>query len=117
MDLRTVTLPLYEAKRWMKFLGGALVGIGVFYALTIVGLLIAWLFLWLGMLLRQASSQIDSAFPQGEEVPLSIAFEKLRRFFVVSGIAMLVYLIGLALSIVVAIVAALLSAFGVIDAT
>lgn len=44
MDLRTITRPLYEAKTWIKFLGGALVGIGVFYALTIVGLVIAWLF-------------------------------------------------------------------------
>ena len=109
MDLRTVTLPLYEAKRWMKFLGGALVGIGVFYALTIVGLLIAWLFLWLGMLLWQAASQIDRAFPQGEEVPLSIAFEKLRRFFVVSGISMLVYLVVVVLSIVAAGVAGVLA--------
>lgn len=113
MDLRTVTLPLYEAKRSMKFLGGALVGIGVFYALTIVGLLIAWLFLWLGALLWQAGSQIDSAFPQGDEVPLSIAFEKLRRFFVISGIAMLVYLVVAVLGIVVAGVLALLRLFAI----
>ena len=116
MDLRTVTLPLYEAKKWMKLLGGALVGIGILNALTIVGLFIAWLFLWLGMLLWQAASQIDSAFPQGKEIPLSIAFEKLRRFFVVSGIAVLVHLIVVVLVVVTAGVVGLLGLIGVIDA-
>lgn len=109
MDLRAVTLPLYEAKKWIKFIGGALVGIGIFYALTIVGLLVAWLFLWLGALLWQAGSQIDSAFSQDEEVLLSVAFQKLRRFFVVAGIAMLVYLIVIAVGLVVGGVLALFS--------
>ena len=102
MDLRTVALPLYHAKPWIKFLGGVLFAIGVLYALTIVGLLVAWLFLWLGVLLWQAGSEIDRAFPQGEEVPLSIAFGKLRRFFVVAGIATLVYLVVMAVGLAVA---------------
>ena len=101
MDLRTITLPLYEAKRWIKFLGGVLVGVGVVYAVTIVGLVFAWLFVWLGVLLWQAGCEIDRAFPQGEEVPLSIAFGKLRRFFVVAGIATLVYLVVMALGLAV----------------
>ena len=112
MDLHTVALPLYEAKGWMKFLGAALVGIGVFYALTIVGLVIAWLFLWLGALLWQAGSQVDSAFAQGEEIPLAVTFQKLRRFFVVAGIAMLVYLIVAVLVLVAAGALAILGAWG-----
>ena len=108
MDLRTIALPLYEAKPWIKFLGGVLVGVGVVYAVTIVGLLFAWLFVWLGVLLWQAGSEIDRAFRQGEEVPLSIAFGKLRRFFVVAGIATLVYLVVMALGLAVVGVLALL---------
>ena len=101
MDLRTIILPLYEAKGWMKFLGGALVGIGIFYALTIVGLLIAWLLIWLGALLWQAGSRIDRAFANGEEAPISMAFGKLRRFFVVAGIAMAIYLVVAVLALAV----------------
>ena len=108
MDLRTIILPLYEAKGWMKFLGGALVGIGIFYALTIFGLLIAWLFIWLGALLWQAGSRIDRAFANGEEAPISMAFGKLRRFFVVSGIAMAIYLVVAVLALAVVGVLALL---------
>ena len=108
MDLRTITRPLYEAKTWIKFLGGALVGIGVFYALTIVGLIIAWLFLWLGALLWQAGSQIDRAFSQDDELLLAGAFQKLQRFFVVGGGAMLIYLIVVAVMLVVGGVLALL---------
>lgn len=101
MDLHTIALPLYEAKRWIKFLGGVLFALGVAYALTIVGLVVAWLLLWLGVLLWQAGTEIDRAFPAGEEVPLAMAFVKLRRFFVVAGIATLVYLVVMAVGAVV----------------
>lgn len=108
MDLRTVTLPLNDAKPWIKFLGGVLFAVGVIYALTIVGLLVAWLFLWLGALLWQAGREIDRAFPQGDEVPLAIAFQKLRRFFVVAGVATLVYVVLMVLGGAVMLVVALL---------
>lgn len=100
MDLLTATLPLYEAKRWIKFLGGTFVGFSIFYALTIVGLLIAWLFLWLGVLLWQAGSQIDTAFAKAEEFPIPIAFQKLRRFFVIAGVTTLIYLTAIAAALV-----------------
>ena len=108
MDLRTITLPLYEAKRWIKFLGGVLFALGVAYALTILGLVVAWLLLWLGVLLWQAGTEIDRAFPVGEEVPLAMAFVKLRRFFVVAGIATLVYLVVMAVGAVVMLVLAMI---------
>ena len=114
MDLRTITLPLYEAKRWIKFLGGVLFALGVAYALTIVGLVVAWLLLWLGVLLWQAGAELDRAFPaapggaEAEEVLLAMAFVKLRRFFVVAGIATLVYLVVMAVGAVAMLVLALL---------
>lgn len=117
MDLHTIALPLYEAKRWIKFLGGVLFALGVAYALTIVGLVVAWLLLWLGVLLWQAGVEIGRAFPGGpsgpggaeaEEVPLAIAIQKLRRFFVVAGIATLVYLVAMAVGAVTMLVLALL---------
>ena len=108
MDLHTIALPLYEAKRWIKFLGGVLFALGVAYALTIVGLVVAWVLLWLGVLLWQAGTELDRAFPGGQEVPLAIALQKLRRFFVVAGIATLVYLVVMAVGAVVMLVLALL---------
>ena len=114
MDLHTITLPLYEAKRWIKFLGGVLFALGVAYALTIVGLVVAWLLLWLGVLLWQVGAELDRAFPaapggaEAEEVPLAMAFVKLRRFFVVAGIATLVYLVVMAVGAVTMLVLALL---------
>ena len=107
MDLRTVALPLYEAKGWIKLLGGALVALGILYALSIFGLPIAWLFLWLGVLLLRAARQIDGAFSQGQDIPLSVAFQKLRRFFMIASVGMLVYVILVAVVLVVWVVALL----------
>ena len=107
MDLRTVALPLYEAKGWIKLLGGTLVALGILYALSILGLPIAWLFLWLGILLWQAAGQIDSAFSQGPEIPLSVAFQKLRRFFMIASAGLLVYAILVTVALVLWVVAAL----------
>ena len=66
------------------------------------------------MLLWQAGTELDRVFPgapgsaEAEEVPLAIAIQKLRRFFVVGGIATLVYLVVMAVGAVVMLVLALL---------
>ncbi len=49
-----------QSKGWLKFLGVLSIIGGVLSALTIVGILVAWLPIWMGVLLFQAGSQADA---------------------------------------------------------
>ena len=92
MDLRLLALPLYEARGWMKLLGVVMVIAGVLTALTIVGLIVAWLPIWLGVLLFQAAGRIEVAFATADEMSLRESLAKLKTFFVIQGVLLLIYL-------------------------
>ena len=94
MDLRLVALPLYEARGWMKLLGVVMVFTGILTALFIVGILIAWLPIWLGVVLFQAAGRIDSAFTTENEALLRESLAKLKTYFVIQGVLLLIYLIA-----------------------
>ena len=92
MDLKQVALPLYEARGWMKLLGVVMVITGVLTALTIVGIIIAWLPIWLGVLLFQAAGRIETAFATEDEMSLRESLAKLKTFFVIQGVLLLIYI-------------------------
>lgn len=92
MDLKLVALPLYEARGWMKLLGVVMVITGILTALSIVGIIIAWLPIWLGVVLFQAASRIDSAFVTQDEALLRESLAKLKTYFVIQGVLLLIYL-------------------------
>ena len=93
MEIKTVGLPLYLARRWMKCLGVVLIASGVVYALTIVGLLVAWLPIWLGVLLFQAANHANAGYTGQNEQSLTTALWKLKTFFLVAGVVALIYVV------------------------
>lgn len=90
--------PIYNSKGWIKFLGILMLVYGIFMALSIVGLLIAWLPIWIGILLIQASSRIDQASKIGSKEALLNAQKSLSTYFTVYGV---MALIGIIISVVV----------------
>ena len=105
MDAKAVGLPLYLGKRWMKFLGVVLIGIGVLYGLSIIGLIVAWLPVWLGILLFQAANHAEAGYVGDDQRSVLAAQWKVRKFFVVAGVSMLVYLVLMAVVGIVVILA------------
>jgi len=74
---------------WIKFLGIAAIIAGGFYALSIVGIIVAWLPIWIGIiLLRIANSSREVA--DGKVDSLGSMFDSLKTFFVLSGVLALV---------------------------
>ena len=67
---------------WLRFLGLVSVVSGALSALTIVGLIFAWLPIWLGVLLFQA----------GDPAALTQLLEKLKLYFILSATAIIVSL-------------------------
>ena len=65
---------------------------GILTAITIVGIIIAWLPIWLGVLLFQAAGRIDTAFATEDEMSLRESLAKLKTFFVIQGVLLLIYI-------------------------
>ena len=93
MEMKDVALPLYQARGWIRFLGVMMIIVGALYAVTIIGLLFAWLPIWLGVLLFQASSRIEYAYEGGGAVSFMESLQKLKTYFIINGVVVLISLI------------------------
>ncbi len=91
--VRDLSMPLAAGKGWMKFLGIMYIIQGVFTALSIVGIIIAWLPIWLGVLLNQSAGAIERAQVSGDEAAMRVCMDKLRTFFAIQGVLMLIGII------------------------
>lgn len=97
MMIRELIQPLKNATGWIKFLGVLLIIYGVISALTIVGILIAWLPIWLGVLLVRAAKNTNTAYYQGDKRSVLVALNNVGSFFTVYGV---LALIGIIFSVV-----------------
>lgn len=60
--------PLYAAKGWIMILGVAMIVMGGLQCLSIIGIAVGWLPIWLGILLCQASKSLTLAVER--EIPI-----------------------------------------------
>lgn len=95
--VKDICLPLFNAKFWMKLMGVVMIIYGVLIALSIIGLLIAWLPIWIGVLLFQAANGIDAGYVQGDQEAAIRGMEKLKLYFIINGVLLL---IGIAFAVI-----------------
>lgn len=96
-SVRDIALPLYNAKFWMQLMGVVMIIYGAIIAITIVGLIIAWLPIWVGVLLFQSASAINVAYNTDDRDAAIRSMEKLKMYFIINGVLML---IGIVLGVV-----------------
>jgi len=101
--VREVSLPLFSSKGWIKFLGILMIIYGVFIAMTLVGIIIAWLPIWLGVLLNQTANRIEQAQASGDVMAMVRAQNSLSTYFTVYGVLALIGIIGAIIGIIVVI--------------
>ena len=95
--VRNISLPIHESKGWLKFLGVISIVSGVLTALSLVGIIVAWLPIWMGFLLYQGGSLVEQAYVGGDPEALTASLGKLRTYFTVTGVLALVGFIGIGL--------------------
>ena len=83
----------------MKLLGVILIINGIAAVFTLVGILICWLPIWLGILLFKSANLIESAQLNGDKPMLLESLRKIKTYFVINGVLMLIMLIIIAITI------------------
>lgn len=99
--LTEISKPLYVSKGWIKFVGVMLIIQGILTALTVFGIIICWIPIWLGVLLFQSSGKIELAYKQGDKTNLIESLSKLKTYFTVTGVLYLITLIGTLVALIV----------------
>ncbi len=84
--VQEMSIPIYQARGWLKFLGILSIISGVGTALSIAGIIIAWLPIWMGVLMFQAGSSIDSAGQFGDRFAFLRSMGSLKTYFVLQGV-------------------------------
>ena len=91
--VREVSIPLYQCKGWMKLVGVIFIISGVLNALSIIGIIIAWLPIWQGVLLLQSAGAIDQAYLSGNRNAMTRSLSKLKTYFIIMGVLTLIGII------------------------
>ncbi len=110
--IQQISYPLYNCKGWMKLLGVLSIIGGVMYAITIVGIIIAWLPIWIGVLLFQSATAAEEAYYNGSDYELVKSFSKLKTYFIILGILSLVSIIFFLLAFFLGFMGAFMTHFG-----
>ena len=92
-SVRELSSPLYDCKGWMRLVGVMSIIGGALQVLTIVGIVFAWLPIWMGVLLIQAAGRIEDAHLRESDLDFYEGLCKLKVYFVITGVLTLVGLI------------------------
>jgi low temperature requirement protein LtrA len=77
---------LSRASGWMKAMGILSIVGGILSAITIVGIIYAWLPIWMGVIVYQAGKSAQMASTNKDETKLMEVVSKIRLFFLISVI-------------------------------
>lgn len=91
--IKTVSAPIYRGKGWMKLTGIVSLIYGALTALSIIGIIFAWIPIWIGALLVQSANAIEQAYEEENKDSLLTSLEKLRTYFFLIGILTLLGLV------------------------
>ena len=97
----SVLEPIFSVQLWIRILGFAAMIIGVLYCLSIIGLIIGWLPIWLGVILLRTSKSIDSVVADESEQAAFELVSQIALFFKIVGIAALILFVVVLLGLVV----------------
>ena len=110
--IRDLSVPLSQCKGWMKLVGVMSIIGGALYVLTIIGIIIAWLPIWIGILLFQSASAIEQAHQGGNRDAMTQSLSKLKAYFIITGVLTLIGIIIMVLAFFLFFIGAFFSAVG-----
>jgi hypothetical protein len=99
--IKEVSAPVFQARGWMKLIGVLSIIVGVLYALTLIGIIFAWLPIWMGVILYQAGSSSEEAYYNGDKYSFLKSMTQLKLYFTIMGITMLIGIILMVIMMIV----------------
>ena len=108
--VKELSIPLYQCKGWMKLVGVMSIISGALQALTIFGIVVAWLPIWTGILLIQSAGAIEQAYLGNSQTAMTRSLSKLKTYFIIMGVLTLIGLIAIVLALTLVLLGAMFAA-------
>ena len=105
--IREASMPLYQARGWLKFLAVLLILGGIPSVLGLIGVIP----IWQGVLLWQAASSMEMAATTGQKFAYLSGMSNIKTFFILNGVLMLIGVVIAVIALCLAVVLPLV--FGV----
>lgn len=92
--------PAEDTKGWLKFMGIVSIVSGALMAFTVIGILWAWLYVWLGVLLWQAGDRAGQAVARRDAAMFEQYLLKLKTVIMIAGVVVAIGVLLTALGLV-----------------
>lgn len=94
-EVREFSRPLFDAKMWMKLTGVMAIVEAVFIIVATlgVGLIVAWLPIWMGVLMYQSATAAERAHANGDREAMLRSQSKLKTLFIIAGVLVLISIV------------------------
>jgi hypothetical protein len=80
-------IPLQQSRFWIQLFAGCLIFYGALLTVTGLGILVAWLPMWIGVLLFMASKSIRRAYNENDANALISTITRFKTVFTILGLA------------------------------
>jgi hypothetical protein len=111
--VQEVTLPLFQTKGWIRFLAvmSIIQAVIIISSTMGIGMVYAWLPIWIGVILFQAANAMEAAYKSGDKLSLLTANSKLKTYFIIQGVTALLSILFGAIVLLTVGMAGILGAF------
>jgi len=86
--------PLAQGAGWVKFIGILLIILGALMCITIIGAVIGWFPIWVGVIFTRSADAIGRAHQNNDPVALKESLGKLGTLFVIQGVLNIISIVG-----------------------
>jgi len=97
--IQQIKMTALDMSGWLKFLGIVSIVSGAFMALTIVGIIVAWIPIWSGILLYSAGNKAKDAHYMNNTLYIAEMMRKLKTYFILNGVLLIIAIIGFVIMI------------------
>ncbi len=87
LTVKTIILPLYESRYWIRLFAACLIVYGALITVTGVGILVAWVPIWIGVLLLLISKSLRTAYEKDDAQALLLSLSRMKTIFTVLGLS------------------------------
>ncbi|NQS97277.1 MAG: DUF5362 domain-containing protein [candidate division Zixibacteria bacterium] len=99
--VQELSVPIFQSKGWLKFVGVMSIIYGIITCFTLIGIIIAWLPIWMGIMLFRAGSSIELAQSNGDKEQFIRSLSSLKTYFIIQGVLVLIGLIVMVIALIV----------------
>ena len=94
VQINTLITPLYQSLFWIRLFAACLIFYGALITVTGIGVLVAWVPMWIGMLLLLTAKAITQAYIDNNEQAFNLTLNRLKTIFTILGLSSVALIIA-----------------------